>query len=359
MMCNIFLEHEELRAFAIGVMIEVCGRYGERQDRIRAGAVYRNLQSDHWFLQIIRLSTAAFLPETGIIYSSAEAESIAGEIWKVMEESMSQMESFDTPGAVERLGGNNCRVVETVPFRRWEQGIAWYFGHYTWSECGWWTECFTRILEPENMHMLVWRGACGIGRANSEAAALEREEVSGDGAGDRGNRVAAKLPDGEPQQMSSDRMELIFMGLNEYALCRAVLCQRIYREEIIRDMPEILPEEYRGAYAILSLLETMEAGQYAEAVAAVREIRELLPGLSNIMKHCLKWLDEQMAQQKAASERAVGEFQVLAGQIKGKVYELMEAGAYQAALGVVEQLRALLPEDEEIQSLQEKISRKI
>ncbi len=401
-MCNIFLEHEELRAFAIGTMMEVCGRYGEIRDRIRAGAAYRNLQSDHWFLQILRLSAAAFRPEAGGIYNPADAERIAGEIWSVMEESMPQMERFDTPGAVERLGGDNRCVLESVPFRRWELGIAWYFGHYAWKDCGWWTECFDRILEPESMHLLVWQGACGISRASSGAAVLDRQEMAEDTAAlnrevkaedaavsdweekaegaaalDREEKAVGEAVDGEtcgtgerqlerkgalqerePQQISADAMEAIFTGLNEYALCRTALCQRIYREEIIQDMPEILPEEYRGAYAIWSLLEMAEAGQYAEAVAAVREIRELLPGLSNIMKHCLKWLDGQMKRQKAASDQAAGEFRILAGQIKAKVYELMEAGAWQAALGVVEQLRTLLPEDEEIQALREKISQK-
>lgn len=357
-MCNIFLEHEELRAFAIGTMMEVCGRYGESRERIKAGAAYRNLKSDHWFLQIVRLSAAAFLPDAGEACSPAQAEDIAGEIWKMMEESMPQMESFDTPGAVERLGGDNGRVIESVPFRRWERGIAWYFSHYTWKDCGWWTECFARVLEPESMHLLVWRGACGISRANSEAAALDREEAGGAAeVEERVRSAASERQKEEPPQADSDRMEAVFSGLNEYALCRTVLCQRIYREEIIRDMPEILPEEYRGAYAVFSLLDKAQAGQYAEAVAAVRETKELLPGLSNIMKHCLKWLDGQMKRQKAASEQAAGEFRALAGQIKAKVYELVEAGAYEAALGVVGQLRTLLPEDEEILALQEKIGR--
>lgn len=360
-MCNIFLEHEELRAFTIGVMMEVCGGYEERQDRIRAGAVYRNLESDHWFLQIIRLSTAAFLPETGMMYNPAETESIAAEIWKVMEESMPQMESFDTPGAVERLGGNSRRVVEAVPFRRWERGIAWYFGHYAWKDCGWWTECFARTLEPESMHMLVWRGACGISRANSEAAALEREEVSQGEAGtrDRENCTSMKQPDGELQQMASDRMESIFVGLNEYALCRTALCQRIYREEIIRDMPEILPEEYRGAYAIWNLLEKTEAEKYGDAVDAVREIRELLPGLASIMKHYLKWLNGRLEWQKQASRQAVNEFQALAGQIKAKIYGLMETGEYRAALSVAEQVQVLLPGDTEIMQIKEELLRNL
>ena len=144
-------------------------------------------------------------------------------------------------------------------------------------------------------------------------------------------------------------------GLEEYALCRMALCGKIYREEVIQSMQDVLPEEYRGAFAIRDLLEKTETKAYAEAVEAVREIKNLLPGLANIMKHYLIWLEEQLKRQKRESVQAAGEFQVLAGQIKAKVYALAEAGQYQAALGVAEQLHALLPEDEEINQLRNKL----
>ena len=148
-------------------------------------------------------------------------------------------------------------------------------------------------------------------------------------------------------------------GLREFALCRTALCGKIYREEIIRGMRDILPEEDQGAYAILELLERTEAAQYAEAVEPVREIKELLPGLANIMKHCLKWLERQMERQKQESRQAAGEFQVLARQIKARVCALKEAGQYAAALGVVEQLEALLPGDKELQRLREEMGRRL
>ena len=103
-------------------------------------------------------------------------------------------------------------------------------------------------------------------------------------------------------------------------------------------------------------MEKTEAAQYAEAVEAVREIKELLPGLAGIMRHYLKWLNAQLERQKEESAQAVGEFQVLARQIKAKVYALMEAGQYAAALGVTEQLLTLLPGDGELQDLREKIA---
>ena len=121
----------------------------------------------------------------------------------------------------------------------------------------------------------------------------------------------------------------------------------------------MLPEEYRGAYAISSLLEMTEKQQYAQAVNVIREIRELLPGLDGIMKQYLIWLDARMERQQQESRQAAGEFQVLARQIKIKIRALIEAGEFQTALAVTGQIQALLPADEEISKLQEEIRRKL
>lgn len=328
-MCNILLSREEWKDFVLREIMENCGETKSFPERIKAAAVYGDVTSEHWVLKLIRLAAAAFLPEaesgsknTKDAYYTEKSEDIAAEAWNVMEESMPLMKACDIPGAVKHFGGDNRRVMESIPFRQWEKGIACYFSRFSWKEAHWWTEKFEGVLDPESMRMLVWRAAYGISRANGADADIQT----------------------------------ILEGLREYALCRTVLCERIYREEIIRKMPDILSEEDRGAYMIRELLERTEAGDYAEAVSTVREINVLLPGLANIMKQYLKWLEEQMERQREESRQAAGEFQVLARQIKAKLYALVEAGQYQAALDVAEQMQALIPGDGEILQIKEKIS---
>ncbi|MCI9337924.1 MAG: glycosyltransferase [Lachnospiraceae bacterium] len=412
-MCGILLEQEEWRGFVLQTMMDSCRRGRTFEDRIQAAAAYRNVAGEHWFLKLAGLSVAAFWGngksrsaagngdagrkerqdaagerceqetvgeccEQGAAgerceqetvgehceqdadrteaggpadaaaaesYTPEEAERIAAEIWEVMEESMPMMEALDLPGAVRHFGGDNGRVLERIPFSRWERGTEWYFSRYAWRDAAWWQERFGDISEADSLRMLVWRAGCGISRASGEAAAMEK-------AGSQ-----------ETEEDDSDRVrgtiDGILEGLGEYAVCRTALCERIYRQEIIRDMPEILPEEYRGAYAIGNLLEMTEKQQYNQAVNAVREIKELLPGLAGIMKHYLLWLNAQMERQREESRQAAGEFQVLARQIKGKVHGLIAAGEYRTALAVTGQLLALLPGDQEILRLQEEIGRKI
>ena len=121
-------------------------------------------------------------------------------------------------------------------------------------------------------------------------------------------------------------------------------------------MPDVLPEEYRVAYHIRNLIKLTEEKRFAEAVKAVREIKDLLPGLSNIMKQYLIWLDGRLKQQELETEQNAGEFRKLAEQIKAKVLALAADGERQEALGVAVQLQALVPGDQEIQKLIERLS---
>ena len=209
---------------------------------------------------------------------------------------------------------------------------------------------------PERIRLLAWRAMDGLRSAAVSAAALEETQE------DRVSAVALEgarndRTDGSGKDIGTDA-DSIFEGLKDYARYKIEMCEAIYRAEIIDTMPDILSAEERGAYAVRDLLECTKVKRYAEAVKLVREIKDLLPGLANIMKQYLKWLEKQMERQKEESQQAEGEFQVLARQIKTKVYAMMEAGQYQAALAVVEQLQVLMPEDKEILQMKEKISKK-
>lgn len=419
-MCSVLMSHEEWKAFVLQTMMENCMRGSRFEDRIQAAAAYRDVAGEHWFLKLARLTAAAFPgdggarspvgdscdgrnakgkagaahccggegetascgpaetgvleegrkeAETGVLEESRkeEAERIAAELWNAMEESMPVMKALNLPEAVRRLGGDNRNVLEQIPFSRWERGAEWYFSKFAWKDAAWWLERFEEILDADSMRLLVWRAGCGISRASGEAAAMERVGAGGTAPEEEACTGLQKDADmGSKTKRSSEAsadisgtVEGIIQGLGEYAVCRTALCERIYRPEIIQDMPEILPEEYRGAYAISSLLEMTEKQQYAQAVKAVREIKELLPGLAGIMKHYLIWLDALMERQRQESSRAAGEFQILARQIKAKVHALIEAGEFQTALAVTGQLQALMPGDEEISGLREEIQRRI
>lgn len=360
-MCGTLLERPDLEEIVLETIMERCE---EAQDdksaesggnQIRVISAYGGLYMGHWLLKLARLTAAAFFPERGIHCGKEEAEAMVLEIWEAREESMPYMEICRMPEALGILGGSMGHVFERIPFSQWEKEVEGHFSRHTWKDTAWLAEDLSDATELNSMHMLAWRAACGISLASAEAAAMSRKE-EGEQDGTLQNLAEDEGAAGETVQGSIEGM---MQGLQEYATCRTALCEKIYRAEVVESMQDVLPEEYRGAYAIRSLLERTEVGDYASAVEAVREIRNLLPGLSNIMRHYLVWLERQLKRQKQESDQVAGEFRALAGQIKVRVRMLTEAGQYQAALGVTEQLCALLPGDEEIKRLREDLLRKI
>nr|WP_300807319.1 glycosyltransferase [uncultured Acetatifactor sp.] len=358
-MCNVILERQDLEEVVLEDVLECCDIHEEMQDggemdfceeaegcrvcdsqifrkRTRGISAFGNLPIEHWFIRLARLTAAAFWPERGISCRGEEAEAMALEIWKAREESMLYMKAYHMPQTVNILGGDMGHMLEEIPFSQWEKALTDHFSRYTWKDTVWLAKAFRAVREQDSMRMLAWRAACGISRASWETAALENMAEESDGFADN-----------------------VLGGLREYALCRIKLCEEIYKEKIIRSMPDLLPEEYQGAYVIRNLLEKTEAAQYAEAVESVREIMNLLPGLAPIMRHYLKWLEIQLERQKKESTQAAGELQVLARQIKARVHTLMDAGQYEAALGVTEQLLPLLPGDGELQNMQKEIISKL
>ena len=127
-------------------------------------------------------------------------------------------------------------------------------------------EIFFREFERDHEHYFVEMREYAEQAASGEAAAMDRAGADGmapeekAGAGIQENAETGSRTEGGSgiSEEVPGTMEGIIEGLREYAACRTALCERIYRPEIIQDMPEMLPEEYRGAYAISSLLEMTE-----------------------------------------------------------------------------------------------------
>ena len=338
-MCDAFLEQEEYVGYLIQAILAFCETKEDREARAGALAAYENVRSEHWLFKLARLLAADRERMAGekSELSAAEAEEYAAAVWRNMDQSMSSVRKFGMLEAVESLGGDNGAVLRKVPFCLWHRGIGGYLGEATEEEAKWFDRRIGGLLPPEDMRMAAWKAIYNLAAADREAFRLEQEK-------------AGKESDG------GEGIEELIRRLDEYAGLQTALCERIYRPEVISQMPDVLPEEYRVAYHIRNLIKLTEEKRFAEAVKAVREIKDLLPGLSNIMKQYLIWLDGRLKQQELETEQNAGEFRKLAEQIKAKVLALAADGERQEALGVAVQLQALVPGDQEIQKLIERLS---
>lgn len=365
-MCDTLLQREELENFLVQTISDCCKKQEDFGDRIKTLSAYGDIESKHWFFRLVEIVTAAFLPMGGNREDSEGAAELSGNVtdlaacvWEKPEESIYAVKTYSMLEAVERLGGDNRQILEAVPFSRWKKAMEKYFEKFSWEEADWWNERFVSILEEESARLLVWKGLYSLAGATREADRWERE----------GRPAMAQwkgMPDASLSSVSGgnapnktgetgNAVKSIMAALEEYAFCQKTLCERIFRPEVISQTPDMLPEEYQGAYLISDFLTQSEEGNYGGAVAALKEIRKLLPGLDKVIKPCLQWIDGELKRQEQESRQAAGEFQVLARQIKMKLRGLLNAGQYEAALSVAKQMEPLLPGDEEIRRIIEQL----
>lgn len=399
-MCSRMIERSELEVLVLRTMSDRCRSRETLEERVAALEAYEGVENGHWFFKLRKIVLAAHgrkpggaaeslfgrhdeLPGCGAQNTAAEGslaaaeggtaeiQRLAGEVWENTNASMQSIRAFAMLEAVERLGGDNAAVLEGIPFYLWQKGITAYFEQFSWEDAEWWNKQFVSILPREDAHMLVWRGMYGLSGAVRAAEKLEKEETDEGGSGEgggrnggiqessiRGSGANGSVMDSsaaESRKKAEEHFDRMREGLREYAACQTKLCGRMYRPEIMAGARDMLPEEHQGAYLVSDLLSQTEEKKYGDAVGTIKEIRKLLPGLTGIMKPYLRWIDARVKQENRESRQAAGEFQVLARQIKSRLYAFMDAGQQQAALMVAKQLQALLPEDEEIRSILERL----
>lgn len=356
-MCNVVMKREELASCVLQAVSNCCRGKAGLEERVKALTAYEGVESEHWLFrlrEIVMAANRSWIEGSGVpgagtesgvqgtknggSMSGADAERLAVGVWENMNQCMSSVRAYGMMDALEQLGGSSRKVWESVPFYLWQQGIKAYFEQFSWEDADWWNGRFSAVLQREDVHMLVWRGLYGLSGAIRAAGELEKDKAKAAGDG--------------KERADFDRIR---EGLQEYAVCYMSLCEEMYKPEIISKARDMFPEEYQGAYLIANLLAEMENGEYGQAVETIKKIKKLTPGLTNVLKPYLQWIDEELKRQKQESSQAAGEFQVLARQIKMKLRAFMDAGQNEAALAVAKQLQALLPEDEEIRQIVEKL----
>ena len=361
-MCNIMMERDELEGHVLRGISDWCRSRETLRERVEALAAYDGVESGHWFFQLKKIVTRAYLPwdeDRAEAKESTEVESLAAKVWENPNDSMAMVRTYAMLEAVERLGGSNRRILEGIPFYLWKKGIMAYFEQFSWEDADWWNGQFAAILPEEDARMLAWRGIYGLSGAIRAAGQLEKIEAASKArAAEEAMSLKGQADADEwlTGREAEEAFASIRTSLNEYAVCQKELCGRMYRQEVIDQARDMLPEEYQGAYLAADLLRQTEEEKYGEAVGTIKAIRKLLPGLDNLMKPYLQWINARLKRQSRESRQAAGEFQVLARQIKGRLRAFMDAGQHQAALAVAKQLEALLPGDEEIRQIIERLS---
>ena len=138
--------------------------------------------------------------------------------------------------------------------------------------------------------------------------------------------------------------------LNAYVSLANAYFRDSYSAQLESGQVEELPPDYR---AVLSLQRLLKEDELEKKLALVKQVVEAYPPLGETMKRYARILQQKEVLQ--TDPQTIFKLQLMSQQIMKQIPVLLESGQIEEAKGVVQQLRMLLPGDEQIRELAEQI----
>ena len=144
--------------------------------------------------------------------------------------------------------------------------------------------------------------------------------------------------------------EQLLDTMEAYCHCILEFYGTLYKDTFLEEAKRnLLPVECRFAFRAQEALHHLSCGRMAPAVKSFRKALEIYPKLSGVIRELVRQLQAETAPQTGNPE-----FAQLAVQMKTAIREMLEKGQAKEAIGVIEQLQPLLPDDLELLRLKQK-----
>lgn len=135
--------------------------------------------------------------------------------------------------------------------------------------------------------------------------------------------------------------------------------QPLFRENVFRDMPEVLPDDAWVALHLKQLQEHRAKGNDREALAALRKCIGVSPVHEKALEVYAEILKKEIQEKEQISKKAGQELEVLVKALKDTAKLRMERGEYQVAREILRQIKLCVPGDEEVEELLRKMERQM
>ena len=210
-----------------------------------------------------------------------------------------------------------------IPFDSWKDGVVWFCGNST-----------LELIQKRVRLVQAMQRSENIRYSFFYIKTLEARLMLGE----------AKENLGALRELLADFTEQTLTFYHAY-----------YKQQAFKGDMDMLPVACRAAVHLEAALASEEIGDERLVLTNYKECAGICPSLDPaISAYAHLYADEVHRSQKDAS-RAALELQLMAEQVLKKVPVLLEAGKHAEALQTVQQLRALLPDDERIQQLEEQL----
>ena len=129
-----------------------------------------------------------------------------------------------------------------------------------------------------------------------------------------------------------------------------------YKEYVFEEMPELLPDDAQLALKLRELQQWREQKEDRRSIECVRKCLENGSALKDVIDAYAKLLRGEVSRRNEDAEQASCEMRKLAEAVKAQVRNMLIQERIGEAKETLEQLKALVPEDEEVRELLGKIN---
>lgn len=317
-MCDIILSRKELEPFIIDLIEEI---YEEaKQDSGLKWQGFADLNCRNWYFQLLKIRRGDFS-------TSEERSEIYHEIWMDTREVLQHSISYHIWNQMKKDTIDIGEILQGIPFFHWENAVTLLTGNMDMGTVHMLHKEIAEALSESGRHYSMWnihklqRAITGL--------VLGQEEY----------------PD-DPFSMLYSFKDA---ALNYYP--------EIYSQLVFRQNTDILPVPCQIALRIEVIGQGISEKKFGSALSLLKEIVELNPEYAAAAKMCSDWVGQQLEEEDNARRNEKNEFALLAISVKNKVRELIRQSKYSEARTILDQLEIMIPGDQEISMLKEKIDK--
>lgn len=147
--------------------------------------------------------------------------------------------------------------------------------------------------------------------------------------------------------------EKLWEEAGEYIRYTMAYSQNLYREEMFApDQRSNLPREVLFALSLKEARDAKDKQDWKQAFAMLKECVRAYPPNKELVNR----LVDQIQTDMEAEQEQFAQFAEMATKIKQSIHQMIGSGQVLEARGVLDQLKALMPQDPEIQDLEKKVS---
>lgn len=303
-------------ASLVAIIIDLIEQRRKKESQVFEGTSikWKRLESYHWYFKYLAFWS---FPSTKRIEDYQK-------IWDEPEYALPKSIEYGIWNMVENCHFNIATVISNIPFYKWEKAVEHVCQMSPWTELCELNEKI-RQLDMQEIHS-VWWSICYDKRSFKEM----------DGT----------------KELAEEEMHELRNAMMEYATECLKFFRHIYKDDLFKERALLLPEHCQASFLLEDLLRKEEQMSYPDMVEILKNLRNISSDFDIPVKYYLEYVNKRIKMQEAEQQMAKEELILMAKKILPKIEELIQMNKESEALGIVQQVRKLIPDDKEMEELE-------